>query len=226
MTSPSPSPSRGSPFFFHTAAEPLFGIYHPPAASRSPEQGVVLCAPVGHEYQRTHWCFRLLADDLCRAGLHVLRFDYSGTGDSWGAFEQATAERWIDDIRVAIVELRDTSGVERVSLVGLRVGAALARAAANGEEVHRIIEWEPVAGLAFVESLRRMRTPGPDAEALFGFRYRPTLTDGLRRLSTEPSVIVANADGEDWNNAERFAEPILLPAGRRRVVELLTEAMS
>ena len=222
----SPSPSRGSPFFFHTAAEPLFGISHPPAASRSPEEGVVLCAPVGHEYQRTHWCFRLLTDDLCRAGFHVLRFDYSCTGDSWGEFEQATAERWIDDIRVAIVELRDTSGVERVSLVGMRVAASLARAAAEGEDVRRVIEWEPITGSAFVESLRRMRTPDADAEALFGYRYRSTLIDGLMRLAVDDAAkvhVIADADGEDWNDAERYAEPILLPTGRRRVVGLLTE---
>ena len=204
------SSSRGSPFFFHTAAEPLFGIYHPPAASRSPEEGVVLCAPVGHEYQRTHWCLRLLADDLCRAGFHVLRFDYMGTGDSWGDFEQATVERWIDDIRVAVVELRDMSGVERVSLVGLRVGAALARAAAKDAEVRRIVEWEPVRGEEFVESTRRT-----------GFRYSSTLVDGLTRLATDAGSKIVAADGEDWNDATRYTEPILLPAGRRRVVELL-----
>ena len=45
------------------------------------DTGVVLCAPQGHEMMWSHRAWRHLADDLCAAGLPVLRFDYPCTGD-------------------------------------------------------------------------------------------------------------------------------------------------
>ena len=73
------------------------------------ELGAVLCAPWGQEYMRTHRALRQLATQLDRAGIHVFRFDYFGTGDSSGDSDAGTPLRWIEDIRSAADEPRGAS---------------------------------------------------------------------------------------------------------------------
>lgn len=82
--------------------------------------------PWGWEALRAHRTLRLLADRLAETGLDVLRFDYSGTGDSMGDHDDVTLARWIDDAGEALDELVSLSGARRVSVVGLRIGALVA----------------------------------------------------------------------------------------------------
>ncbi|MFM0286654.1 alpha/beta hydrolase [Paraburkholderia megapolitana] len=105
-----------------------FGWLHPAAG----EQGVVLCNPFGYDALCTHRGWRKLAERLAAAGIPVLRFDYPGTGDSAG-FEDdpQRVAAWIDSIVAATRRLREWTGVTRVSLVGLRLGATLAALAAQ-----------------------------------------------------------------------------------------------
>jgi pimeloyl-ACP methyl ester carboxylesterase len=174
-----------TPFFFHTAEQPLYGIYAPPCGPVERDDGVLLCAPIGHEAVRCHWTLRELANDLTAAGYHVLRFDYTGHGDSWGEFEDGSPARWLADIGAALEELRDQSGAGRLSVVGVRLGAGLALAAAQKWPIKHLILWGPVlAGRSFVDELRAMQIrrrriychapivqPGADWEDLLGHRY-------------------------------------------------------
>jgi pimeloyl-ACP methyl ester carboxylesterase len=94
---------------------------------------------------RAHRAFRQLALLLSRAGFHVLRFDYFGTGDSAGAGEEATIERWIEDVGTAVDELKDTADIDEVAVVGLRLGATLgAYAAAKRSDVSQLVLWDAV----------------------------------------------------------------------------------
>ena len=153
------------PILFGKSGQQLFGAYHPPAERRPREAAAVLCYPAVQEYMRTHWAFRKLAGLLSRDGLHVLRFDYFGTGDSAGGSHQVTATRSEADIRTAATELRDLADVRRVSLVGLRWGATLAaHAVAHGLDVQDLVLWEPavdghshLADLAAIEAVRFRR---------------------------------------------------------------------
>jgi pimeloyl-ACP methyl ester carboxylesterase/acyl carrier protein len=180
------------PLFFPQMSESLFGVYHPPAG-REREEGIVLCPPVGHEYMRTHWCLRLLAGELSRLGYHVFRFDYSGTGDSQGAFETARVDEWVRDIGKAIQELKTRSGIETISLVGLRLGAAFAALAANEHATNRLILWDPVTdGKVYLNGLRDMQrqvrpvAPADDGfrgEELLGYSYSRDLIGDLERMN-------------------------------------------
>src|SRR5919201_1417748 len=88
--------------------------------------GIVLCYPGPQEYNVAHLAFRKLAGLLARRGWHVLRFDYRGTGDSAGASDEGDPTLWIQDLRAAVAELKDIAGISAVSVVGLRLGAAVA----------------------------------------------------------------------------------------------------
>ena len=144
-----------NPFFFGNSKQPLYGVYHPPRAHTSRPTAVVLCYPLWQEYMRAHRAFRQLAMLLSKAGFSVLRFDYFGTGDSAGESDAGDVARWTHDISTAIDELKDTAGVSKVSLVGLRVGASLAAAVATErKDLDRIILWDPVVGgKAYVEKM-------------------------------------------------------------------------
>ena len=144
-----------NPFFFGSSQQPLYGVYHPSKARVPRRTGVVLCYPLWQEYMRAHRAFRQLAMLLSKAGFPVLRFDYFATGDSGGAGEEGDVTRWVTDIGMAIDELKDMASVPRVSLVGLRVGAALAAAAAvRRSDLDQVLLWDPViSGARFVEQV-------------------------------------------------------------------------
>jgi pimeloyl-ACP methyl ester carboxylesterase len=134
-----------NPLFFGSTERPLFGVYHPPRAREPRTHGVVLCYPVGQEYMRAHRAFRQLAILLSKSGFPVLRFDYFGTGDSFGDATQATFDQWVADIGTAIDELKDSAAVESVSLIGLRLGACFAaQVQAQRADVSRVVLWDPV----------------------------------------------------------------------------------
>ena len=149
-------------FFFGSADKRLFGIYHEPSLGRDRQSGVVLCYPFGQEYIRSHRSYQKLAVQLASAGFHVLRFDYYGCGDSSGESHDVTIDQWLDDIVTAVVELKDSAGIEEISLVGLRLGATLAVRASTREasaRVKNLVLWEPVTnGKEYVaEQLRDHR---------------------------------------------------------------------
>ena len=119
--------------------------------------GVVMCAALGHENMIAHRGWRQLAEDLSFQGLHVLRFDYPGTGDSAGdESDQDHLQVWRDSVVDAAAYLRSIAGVEEVILVGLRIGATLAVLANQDmEHVAGVVCLAPVlTGKGYVRELR------------------------------------------------------------------------
>jgi pimeloyl-ACP methyl ester carboxylesterase len=115
---------------------------------------------------QVHWNFRRLARLLCEAGFHVLRFDYYATGDSAGPSSEGTLEQWRQDIRSAVSEVADLSGVSRLSAVGFRLGAAILMDV--DVRLRSLVLWEPVVdGPDYVASLRVMH------EELFSYCVHP-----------------------------------------------------
>ena len=195
-------------FFFGSSDHSLFGVYHPPKGRTARDHGIVLCYPLGQEYMRSHRAFRQLANLLSRRGYHVLRFDWYGTGDSMGESDEVRVAHCLADVGTAIDELEDNAGVERVSLVGLRLGATFATLGAAGRsDVERIVLWDPVvSGADLLEALLAGRRPAEDETVgALGFPLAPALRSDLAELSLgalrDPvferlSVLVWAEDGE------------------------------
>lgn len=145
-----------NPFFFGAFSKQLFGIYHPPRSRELRDTSVVLCYPFGQEYMRSFKMFNRLADLLAKAGFHVLRFDYYGTGDSSGSSEEWHLAQSCEDVSMAVEELKSLSGNTRVSLVGLRLGAAIASSVAS-LNIEELVLWDPVvSGRDYVVSQKSM----------------------------------------------------------------------
>jgi alpha-beta hydrolase superfamily lysophospholipase len=98
-----------------------------------------------------------LAEILARSGFDVLRFDYHGTGDSAGTdSDPDRVPAWLESIACAVREVRRLANVERVSLVGVRLGATLAACAgARMGGIESLVMWAPCAtGKSFVREMR------------------------------------------------------------------------
>lgn len=208
-----------NPIFFGSTREPLFGVYHAPTARPVREAGVVLCQPAGHEYVRAHRFMLHLAGVLTGRGYHVMRFDYSGTGDSWGDGDDASLARWARDTLAAIDELRDTAGITRVHLLGARLGAAVALQAAAGRvDVDALVLWDPI--LRGTEHAAALRTVG---EAFLAAEYPPPRPDerfdpALHGVVGHPLTAPLRAE---LDNLDATATRI---GGRRLALVLTSEA--
>jgi pimeloyl-ACP methyl ester carboxylesterase len=179
-----------SAFFFGSVERQLFGFHHQPVGM--PVGAVVICSPWGSEYQYAHRALRVSAVRLAERGLHVLRFDYSGVGDSWGDTTVGDMSAWTKDVGEAIEELRARSGCAQVDLVGLRIGAVLAASAASARaDVRRVAMWDPVVdGREWFDQTRATAELRGDHEGgapvEFGSRMvSPALVDQFRSLGPE-----------------------------------------
>jgi uncharacterized protein len=146
-------------FYFGQGARRLWGSLHAPQRLRPRSAAVLLCNPFGEEAARAHRIYRVLATQLERSGYPVLRFDYGGTGDSSGDAHDATIASWIADIDRAADELVGASGVKKVVLVGLRLGATLAALASvrGARRPRHLILWDPVVeGSGYLRELADM----------------------------------------------------------------------
>lgn len=193
------------PLHFGTSERILFGIYSPASEARK-GRGVVLCNPWGPEAMRAHRSMKGLADRLSAQGLDVLRFDYYGTGDSLGDATATSLARWVGDSVMATEELRDLASVDRVDLVGLRLGAWVAAAAASRMEGvgGRIVLWDPIMGVPETSAAVAGPTNGGstarDGIELGGFFLPNSFQEELESLSFQ------GLPGSGWEVLKVFSQ--------------------
>lgn len=177
-------------FYFESEGKWLFAWLHRPAGGVT-EHGVLICPPLGHEQVHSHRALRHLADRLAAQGLTVLRFDYHGTGDSDGT--ECDPQRlavWQTNVSDATAWLRSQTGCTRISLVGLRLGAALAALHAEKHEVENLVLWAPVVkGRRYVRELTALSqtaqlAAGQNSAGLeaMGFVYAQETIDELAKV--------------------------------------------
>jgi alpha-beta hydrolase superfamily lysophospholipase len=146
--------------YFDSGTHRLFGWYHRPNPDKPKDFAVVVCKPFGYEAICAHRSVRAFANAAASVGAPTLRFDYAGTGDSSEIDLQADQlEIWIQDVIAAIREVRRLGGVQRVYLLGFRLGALLATLAAmRSDDVAGLILIAPIlSGRRYVRELRTMR---------------------------------------------------------------------
>lgn len=160
-----------TPVIFDSAGFQLVSMLHRPERSPTTSNPSVLFLH-GFTGQKTeaHRLFVKTARALARAGFIALRFDFRGSGDSGGEFEEVTVSGWRRDARVAFDILLRQPGVDakRIGVVGLSMGGAVACHLAAGEpRVKSLALWSAVANGADVvgvvgspESLKHLAKHG------------------------------------------------------------------
>jgi uncharacterized protein len=145
-----------TPFFFGTSGRRLFGVYEPAGAGTSGQRAAILCYPWGAEYLYAHRTFRQLALKLSRVGFHTLRFDYYGTGDSGGEPTDTDLTGCEADLEAGIAELMEITSLAKVTVIGLRLGGAVAARVALRlpSVIEALVLWDPiVSGPEYLNSL-------------------------------------------------------------------------
>ena len=147
------------PFYFGDSNKPLFGIYSPANPANDKQKGLLICPASFQEYLRSHRLLKQLAVSLSSRGIHVLRFDYSGCGDSAGSWENTSIDDWLNDINVAATELLDLAMIDSLSFLGIRLGASLLSCADLGStSSSRFILWDPILdGEQYLKSLVQLQ---------------------------------------------------------------------
>ena len=196
-----------NPFFFGASDKALFGAYHPPKVAPARNTGVILCNPFGDEAIKAQRALLRLAQMLSAQRLHVLRFDYYGTGDSMGDGSEGTLPQWHADVAAAADELKDIAGINKVSFVGLRLGATLALQAVHARrDVATVVLWDPVVmgadylrdlshhheayvGAEFGEYGPSRQASGMTADEVMGFALPPPLRAAIAALDLSSLVV-------------------------------------
>ncbi|HEY2780405.1 MAG TPA: alpha/beta fold hydrolase [Steroidobacteraceae bacterium] len=216
------------PMYFKSGRQSLFGWLHQPDESRRSDLGIVVCKPFGYEAICAHGSIRAFADACAGTGATVLRFDYTGTGDSSGSDTDTNAvDQWCDDIRAAMDALRRT-GVTRFGLFGIRFGALLAGIVANADpSVQHLIAVAPVvSGRRYLRELRAFQATASlesasNADAgdlqgeleITGFHLSKASVERLGRIDlprlqlTVPNALIL--DREDLPGAKAWSDDLI-----------------
>ena len=192
------------PSWFGARDHPLFGWLSYPQDSLV-KGGVILALPVGYEARGARRAMRALAKSLAESGYVSLRFDYRGTGDSSGDFGSTPPNPgWLEDIASAVTYLREC-GADRVSAVGMRLGATLLGLAASHFQLDlsSLVAWDPCeSGRSYLRELRALEvlrleidTNSQDGSVETAeFLFSEEMVNSLRSLNLSQSTPAAFAE--------------------------------
>lgn len=217
--SASESTAIETPFFFAHGARRLFGVLHLPESGTACRRAFVMSHAFGEEKLWSHRVFVTMARALAERGYAVLRFDYTGAGDSGGDTAHASLDIHLEDLASAFGELQARCPrVERTGIIGLRLGAAYAavfceRVAGDprfsGLARAPLVLWESVTdGEAYFMEL--LRSNMATQMAVYG-EVRENREALMARIRAGDPV---NVDGYDIGKAliESAGRPDLLPS--------------
>ncbi len=173
-------------------------IYTVTHAAQSPRRGaVLLCGPFGVERERAYLTLVTWARALAASGFEVMRFDYRGTGESTGAFQEMTLARWREDASFCAARLSAATQGGALVLQGVRLGALLAAELFAFGVGDGLLLWAPPesAEALLRETLRHNLITQCMAEPGAPRRTREQLIAALER--GEPVEV----DGYPWTQA-------------------------
>jgi len=92
-----------------------------------------------------HRMYRKLSERLSKKGFTVMRFDFVGSGDSDGDFEDMTIMGEVEDGLNVIEYLKNNYDVRRLYIVGFSMGGCVASILASKCQCDGLVLWSPVS---------------------------------------------------------------------------------
>jgi len=148
-------------FFMDGARGQRFCLLHTPPPGQSVRGHVVYVHPFAEEMNASRRMAALQARALAQAGFAVLQMDVMGCGDSSGHFEEATWDRWLDDVTLA-QQWMQARWPQPAWLWGLRAGGLLAAQVSRREgRPTNLLLWQPVSsGKQHLNQFLRLQMAG------------------------------------------------------------------
>ncbi|MCD7962095.1 MAG: alpha/beta hydrolase [Rikenellaceae bacterium] len=173
----------------------IYCVYHEPV-NKEESVGVVFCNPLGQESIRCHGIYKSLSESFVSRGIHVMRFDYYGAGDSLGDENEQTVHGFEDDIKAVMENFKEGCSLDRIVLIGARFGDYLALKVGLECGADQVICWCPVTnGKKYLKELKYKyrewlngsfvkdkKTPAAGMES-FGFHYCVELVRQIKKIS-------------------------------------------
>ena len=126
------------PVMFTNQGQLLMGVLHVPDKLRPKTKfpGIVMFHGFTGNKVEAHRFFIHVARSLCSSGFVVLRFDFRGSGDSDGEFEDMTLPDEVSDAEKAITFLMRRRYVDRrkIGVIGLSMGGRVAAILASRDK--------------------------------------------------------------------------------------------
>ncbi|MCP5179529.1 MAG: alpha/beta fold hydrolase [Pseudomonadales bacterium] len=144
-----------------TPTPSTFVQYHLPSdAETQSGTGVIIVPSPGHEYFHGYRALRVTADTLAADGHAVVRLDLRGVGNALDPEPgTGTFSAWLEDIERARTHLIREHGIQRIALVGHRLGALLAARAAQPSDLLAL--WAvPASGRHFLREIKALAMTG------------------------------------------------------------------
>lgn len=92
-----------------------------------------------------HRMYRKLSEKLSQKGFTVLRFDFVGSGDSDGNFEDMTIMGEVEDGLKVIEYVKNHFNVNKLYIVGFSMGGCVATILASKSQCDGLVLWAPVS---------------------------------------------------------------------------------
>lgn len=199
-----PLPGAETPSYLTHADAQLYLVHHACAVAR-PRATVVLAGPMTLERTQSYLSWVRLARNLALNGYDVVRFDYRGCGESTGDFRAQTFFTWRADLS-AVVGHAKALHAGRVVVLGLRLGALLAKPLFEDGLIDGLVAWEPPAtGRVMMMDMLRRKLAADYME--FPEAPRKVRDDYVRDLERGLEVEVEGYPWTKglWASAEAFA---------------------
>jgi len=131
----------------------LSGVLHIPDTKKKPYPVVVMFHGFTGNRIESHFLFTKTARYLSSKGIGVFRFDFMGSGDSEGKFEDMTLLTEIRDGKNAVefIMLHHPFDRNRMGVLGLSMGAVIASYVAAEYRTRSLVLWSPLAYPELIE---------------------------------------------------------------------------
>ena len=116
------------PVVFYRDGKQIVGMMHRPTQPAAKYPAVVLLHGFTGNKSESHWLFTKLSRELAKSGIMSLRFDFLGSGDSQGEFQDMTILTELEDAKAALKFLKSQPDVntEKIGIIGLSMGGCVA----------------------------------------------------------------------------------------------------
>ena len=160
----------------------LRGLLHRPEGT-DPAPAVLMLHGFTGQHVEQDRLFVQAARVLAGLGFAVLRFDFYGSGDSDGDFEESSVQTELDDAVTALDWISAQPGIDpqRIGVLGLSLGGCVAALlAGQNSHIKALVLWNAVG----IPSLHFTDIPqeGPDAFVVGGQQVSPQFLNAFHAL--------------------------------------------